>query len=240
VAFETPDRKLLSKSTEIESGSKALQIGVANLRVKPVRFDAFAPIHVSLSVSDSVVSSNQGDSANLLLIETTTADQSLNGLVFIYASASIVAPVDKSTFQETNESLEDFNSDGASMSFKSERALADSEFIGNLVITYTGTHNFAKALAKTSELLRGKNFENLNKSMHNLRVDALEKEIQAAAAAAASAGTAAKSAATLATDTTSERSAFTGSAFEDEFEDFIDRSNSDTSAPTQKNDDDEF
>ena len=239
VTFETPDRKLLSKSIEIESGSKEIHIGVANLRVRPVRFDAFAPIHVLLSINDSVVSSNQGDSANLLLIDTTTADQSLNGLVFMYAPASIIEPVDKSTFQESNESLEDFASDGPSMSFKSERSIAEAEFVGNLVVTFTGTQNYAKALAKASELLRGKNFESLNKSMHNLRIDALEKDQQAAAAAATPESDV-KSAKNSTEETVGERSAATGSVFEDEFEDFIGKSNSDASAPIQKNDDDEF
>lgn len=238
VTFETPDRKLLSKSIEIESGSRELQIGVANLRIQPVRFDAFAPIHVLLSVNDSVVSSNQGDSANLLLIDTTTADQSLNGLVFMYAPTSIIEPVDKSTFQEASESLEDFASDGPSMSFKSERSFAESEFVGYLVVTYTGTHNFAKALAKTSDLLRGKNFESLNKSMHSLRIDALEKERQATAALNPESDV--NSAKKSVVETVSEPSTFTGSVFEDEFDDFIGKSNSDITSTIQKKDDDEF
>lgn len=240
VPFETPDRKLLSNSIEIEKGAKELQIGVANLRVKPVRFDAFAPIHVLLSVPDSAISSNQGDSANLLLIETTTADQSLNGLVFMYTPASIVEPVDKSTFQVTNESLDDFASDGPSMSFKSQRSIAESEFIGNLVVTFTGTHNYAKALAKISDLLRSKNFEGLNKSMENLRIDALERELLSLNAVEAKQSSDKKSATASAEEMVNVKSNKSESVFEDEFEDFLFKSDENASAPSQKNDDDEF
>ena len=240
VPFETPDRKLLSKSVEIEKGVKTLQIGVANLHIKPVRFDAFAPIHVSLTIPNSVVSSNQGDLANMLLLETTSADQSLNGLVYLYASSSIVDPIDKSTFHAVDESLEDLTSDGSSMSLKSERSINESLFAGMLVVTFTGTHNYAKALEKISESLRGKNFESLNKSLQNLRIEALDSELQATNDAAKAAGTDAKGIASAGSNTNGESSEFKGSIFEDEFADFMDKSSSETNTTVQNNNDDEF
>jgi hypothetical protein len=236
----TPDRKLLSKAIEVEKGSKELHIGSASLRIKPVKFDAFAPIQVFLTIPDSVVNSSHGEKANLLHVETTTASQSLNGLVFLHAPASLIEPIDKNSVHEVSETLEDLTSDGSVMTVKTERTVAESEFVGTLVVVLSNNQNTAKALSKVFDLLRTKSFEGLNKSLTNLRSDALEAERELASSLMNNSANSAHTSKQASQETFETQSASKGSIFEDEFEDFIGTSTNKSTNSFKQNDDDDF
>ena len=234
--FVTPDRSLLSRLMGIEKGSKSIEIGAAKVSIKPVRFDAFAPIQVHLSIPNSVITSNFGDNANVLAVGQTTADQSVDGLVFIYESTNILEPDSRPTFNDSDYSDDDFMSDGSSMKMESELRPLETEFSGSLVIVLAGTKNYTKALEKLSESLRIKNFEFVNASLANLRKQRID-DLLAAEAKNQVASKSSKETTSGTPDSSETAGQPTSSPFDDEFDDWTFTSSSTDTKPNQFNDD---
>jgi hypothetical protein len=179
--FVAPSFKGLSGIIQIPKGAKSIQIDKATLKVEAARFDAFAPIKVTLSVPDSIVFSLAGKAAGELQKIESTADQSLSDLVFLYSNISTIEPIDSKTFVETQSNDDSFDSSDGAMSFATARAVSNQAFEGTLVIVIAGMKNEPQVLGKLATALRSRSFEKFNTDLLALREQALLIEEELAA-----------------------------------------------------------